>query len=478
MDTLASPKDVLGAKIKEQISRLAAIQYLIWQKELPEGFNREAVEYSFCYHLLEIPFYQKLSRFSLGLLQAMVGHLAKKYELPGGIAELKMLEKSFRLEIEGKRYPVSDCGAVNELLSESGSPLRLCSGFYGPHKFYILGEASEKREGDYTVYRLKKEVAVTPGCHLLMAAMVGGKNVFLREASARFLFYQKWRTAFNSSEKLEDKIKKSALEQFGIQNESDFKSKAKNKKLMAAFMDNLFFHELNHSSVEAYIRDEELLGIAQASIVLQKNVLSHLLEVFTDWLPGKGSISPLQKIFEAKDLGQLTLYIADNWFYESSFPEQHIYSSLDLAPLMKHLNAGKVSWQGLIKEIKDQTNGSLLYLYRSKFEEIAKRLRQIVEESQFILTDRPVSYHTIATYAELDIKKKNKNVGASEYQVTFWSNVFNYLKSFSKEGYACACKYLQQAEKELEQEVIKKIGGKRWQLKDVIIEKTQEIFAR
>ena len=441
--------------LTNQINKLALIQYLIWQKKVPEGFHWEAIEISFCYQLLQIPFSQKLSQFSLSTMRAKLAHLAKKYDLPKDLAGLKALEKSFRLEIDGERYPVSNCSAINQLLAESKSNLRLCSGFYGSRKFYILGEAIKQQIGDYLVYRLKKEVAVTPGCHLLMAAMVGGKNIFLRETSARFLFHHKWEKTGDPNT-LGDKIKQFTLEQFG-----------QSQGLISAFMDNLFYHELNHSSIVSYVKDLEILGIAQASMVLGQNILNHLLEVFADWLPGQDTRSPLLKIFNDKDLGQLTLYISDNWFYDSSFPEQHIFSLLDLAPVFAHCKAGRFDWQALIKEATDTSNGSLLNLYLRTFEEIAQRLKQIVEESEFMLTDRQINYKTISAYAENEIKSQNKTLSKSEHAVTYWSNIFNYLKKFSRKGYGKALNYLKQAEKNLE----RKVGSSQ-----TIQAKAQEFF--
>ncbi|NQU18254.1 MAG: hypothetical protein HQ564_09360 [Candidatus Saganbacteria bacterium] len=462
--------------IKEQINKLSVIQYLIWQKELPEGFNREAIELSYCYHLMDIPFSQKLNRFSLAVMRVMLDHLIKKHDLPKEIEKLKVLEKTFRLSIEDKEYSVSDCSSINSLLKEQGLSIRLCSGFYGRHKFYLLAQASEERVKDYTVYRLKKEIALTPGCHLLMAAMVGGKNVFLRESSARFLFYQKWRNAYqkDTKENLLDKIKKYTLQQFDIKGEEDYKGKS--GKLIASFIDNLFLHELNHSSMETYIKDPEILALAQASTVMGENVLSHLLEVFTDWLPGKDQKSPLLKIIESKKMGRLSLYIADNWFYHSSFPEMRIFSTLGLAPMFKHLKEGRFDWQGLISEITHLNNGSLLALYKNHFEETARGLKKIVSEAKYVLTYRPIGFRIIAAQAEAKIKDKNKFSSDESYLVTYWSNIFSYLKKFSNDGHKKAKNYLEDREKELVNQVNAKIGNKSGNLEDVIISKATECF--
>ena len=450
--------------LKDQINKLALIQYLIWQRELPEGFNWQAIELSFCYQLLGIPFSQKLSQFSLGTMRAMILHLAKKHDLPKYLAGLKLLERSFRLEIEGERFPVSDCAAINRLLSESKSKLRLCSGFYGAHKFYLLGEAAEQQAAGCRVYRLKHETAVTPGCHLLMAAMVDGRHIFLRETSARFLFHQKWQ-GLKEPENTGDKIKHFTLEQFGG-----------TRDLILAFMDNLFYHELNHGSLGAYVKDTEVLGLAQGSIVLGQNILTHLQEVFADWLPAKESPSPLQKIIEAENSGRLALYVADNWFYDSSFPEQQIFSSLSLAPLFRHNQDKAFNWQALTREIRDLSNGSLLFFYLQTFEKTAERLKQIVKESEFILTDRPINFKTISAYIENDLKNKNKGMNKSDYAVTYWSNIFNYLKKYSKEGYRQTQVYLKEAEIQLKQETAHKLGASNKTLSQIVRLKAQEIF--
>ncbi|NQT29896.1 MAG: hypothetical protein HQ596_04925 [Candidatus Saganbacteria bacterium] len=467
----------LEAKLKEQIDKLAVIQYLVWQAEHPEGINWDAIEISACYHFLEIPYQQKVSRFTLGILRAMLSHFQEKHKLPKETAKLKVLEKSFRLEVDDKRIPVSDCTFINQLLAKEGSKVRLCSGFYGNHKFYILAEAKEEEAGKYKIYRLKKEITRTPGCHLLMAAMVGNYNIFLREASARFLFYQKWRNALGDkdTQKTVDKIKKFTLDQFGIKTDKDFKGKS--KELISAFIDNLFYHELNHNSIASYVKNEELQAIGEASRVLGENILNHLLEVFTDWLPGSGTQSPLQKIFEEKNLGKLGLYVADNWFYDSSFPEQNIFSSLDLAPLFRHSKAGKFDWPALIHEMKDCHNGSLLHLYQQKYEEIAKKLKKIVEESEFVLRERPINFKTISLYSEIKIKDKNKGASQSEYLITHWSNIFAYLKKFSKKGYRRAMDYLRDAEKELVREIGLKIGTGGKTIEQTLRNKTQEVFS-
>jgi len=107
----------LEAKLKEQIDKLAVIQYLVWQAEHPEGINWDAIEISACYHFLEIPYQQKVSRFTLGILRAMLSHFQEKHKLPKETAKLKVLEKSFRLEVDDKRIPVSDCTFINQLLA-------------------------------------------------------------------------------------------------------------------------------------------------------------------------------------------------------------------------------------------------------------------------------------------------------------------------------------------------------------------------
>ena len=464
----------LGDKLKEQIQKLAIIQYLIWQRELPHGFNREAIELSFCYSLLDLSFQRKIDRFLLGIMQFQIAQLAEKHKLPKTLAELKILEKTFRLEVAGEVFSVSSSTRINQWLKQAGSTLRLCSGFYGASKFYLLGEATEKEINGYNVYRLKREIAVTPGCHLLMAAMVGGKNVYLREASARFLYYQKWKNSFDNESGLSQLIKKKTMENFFIHSEADFK--ANSKKFIAAFMDNLLLHEINHDSLSDYINDEETLGIGQASMVLGPNVLYHLGEIFTDWLPAKGQKSPLLNIFEKKDKAGLTLYLADNWFYETGFAEQHIYTSLDIAPLLRHFEDGQFNWSKLIEEIKDRENGSLLHLYTDFYAETARGLKKIVKEAEYVLTERPINFKTIAAYAENDIKQKNKNITPAEYRTTFWSNVFTYLKKFSKAGRRKASDYLDNREKELEAIAARKYGRPGEELRTVLTEQVEKMF--
>ncbi|OGC06320.1 hypothetical protein A2526_01475 [candidate division WOR-1 bacterium RIFOXYD2_FULL_36_8] len=484
--------------IEEQIRKLSVMQYLIWQNKLPEGINWQAVQISFCYHLMKVPLEDKLSNLAFGILNVKLTELIKSYNLPTEIAELKRLEKEFRLTLGGQDYPVSDCSTINRLLEEEGSNLRLCSGFYGEHKFFIFGEASCKKVKDYLVYRFKSEVAVTPGCHLLVAAMVSGKNIFLRETSARFLFYQKWRDFFQSSEprlftvkpeinpdfligvnnrgepdqKLIDKIKRVTLNQFEIKTEKDFKTKS--KKFISSFMDNLFLHELNHNSAEKYIKDKELLSIAKASTVLDENILSHLLEVFTDWLPGDETKSPLGEMFKNKKLDQLSLYVADNWFFDSSFPEMEIFSALCLIPLFYNFKEGNFDWNALNSEIYDLGDKTLMGLYCEYFEKIALELKKIVEESEFVLVDRSINFRTISLYINDKIKNKNKNLNDEDYQVTYWSEVFNYLKQFSKSGCNKALSFLKKMETELKYDVIKRLNRPGETVGTLLISKTTE----
>ncbi|OGC05116.1 hypothetical protein A2276_04145 [candidate division WOR-1 bacterium RIFOXYA12_FULL_43_27] len=422
----------IAEEIKGQINKLALIQFMLWGKKLPEGFNWQAIQISFCYHLLKIPFKQKLTTLSLGLLDVMVRQLISEYVLPSDVEELERMERDFRLKIKGKRYAVSDCSAVNDLLLKEESNLRLCSGFYGGQKFYLLGEAKVKKISGFRVHYLKAETAATPGCHLLMAAMLAGdKNIFLRENSARFLFYQKWR---NPSPGLEGKIRKHTLKQFGGE-----------KKLISAFIDNLLWHELNHGSYFS--------ALAQAASILGPNILGDLQEVFADWLPGKGIDSPIAKICAKKRIGQLSLYIADSWFYDSSFPEMKSFSFLTLAPIFRHMKKGKIDFAGVMGEISHLGNGSLLTLYRRHFEAAEKGLLEIVKNSKFTVVDRPLNFSTIALYAEDEIKRKNKNAAGEEYEVTFWSNIFNYLKKYSPEGWRNAREFLIESRKKLEHDV-------------------------
>ena len=464
-----------------QIQKLGVAQFLLWREKCPAGANWEAMMVSYCYHLLEIPFSDQLSRVALSSFGAIIANLKKHHGLDFETNELQKYARGFCLEIDGKIFKANESQKANDYLRSEGSSLRIVSGMFGEMKFFLLAEAVEVKRGKKTVYRLKKELALTPACHLLLAAMVTGNEVFLRESSAKFLFYQKWKRAFeeslpeNAKVKLGQTMRKTVLKGLNIFEEKDFKENG--KELLNLFMDNLFYHEMNHDSVSCLSESSNLLAIAESSSVFGENILTKLQEVFTDLMPEKGKKSPISNIIEGRDEKQLGLFVSDNWFYDAGMVDQETQSAMLLAPIFKWHKGNAWDWEGLKREISEINEGSLLSLYQKYYIETAEGIKAIAEDSSFVLHERPVNFYTISSYLEVDLNKKSTKAWTKrEFMNGYWGNLFVYLKNFSHEGHQRVMSYLKGQEDLLLRDMNHLLGSKHPNVEEMVLAKTAEIY--
>jgi hypothetical protein len=163
---LSQAREALETELVECIREMAARKYHLMELTSDYGeCGEQRVSISYCRKLLNIPHNRPVTQFDADIFRRKVEDERQRLGIKGKAVELLKEEyKATRPAIYGQKFRLIDhvADATNEILRKLGSKKRIAAGFYGSTTSIIIGDAHERREGDFWIYYIENEDARTP----------------------------------------------------------------------------------------------------------------------------------------------------------------------------------------------------------------------------------------------------------------------------------------------------------------------------
>ncbi|MBI5398987.1 hypothetical protein HZB07_00020 [Candidatus Saganbacteria bacterium] len=430
---------LIETEITDQIKRLGIAQYLLMLKSGDwAGFSKNEVSQHFAYHLLNLPLSISITSKHLEDVEKEIQVQAQKYGLNNfSEIDLRQFIKNFKIKIQDKEYGISETAKINALLKKSGSGKRICAGFYGAQKSYIFGEVEEKSLDGIRVYYFIRETARTPNNPFSIAAIMEGKDIFIRGESAEILFYQKWAEAFEAMPSDPAgiaglKFRKKALGLYQVNN----KQELINKKniFIKDMMENYLYHELAHQESNSLFSEEED-AIGEGSKILGNNIFVLVKEFLADAHASKSPFRHMIKLAKDGDIEHAQKlfyqYLSDNYFYDTENYLMYPATDLILAATIKFTEKDNIDFNKLTEEL----DYFAWYLTR-EYKNIVSWIKEKIEKTEFIVAGKPLDFKNLFLFTMAEHQKaENYAVVGQKYLSTCWANVFKHLEAYSPESF-------------------------------------------
>ena len=446
-------------QIEEQVYRYALTLYQYMQVSGNWGESGEQqVKLSFCRCLLKIDPMEPVSEIeALGFMSQLDEEIQELGLKALNTEQLFDRLRHFQFTLFTFNFERFKTVFLNELAQFIGSKRHLQGGQYGGDQEYILGEGKKVHKHGYDVVILSNEVVRTPNNVMSMAAIIGHRNIYIREEALKTIFNQKWVQTFDYTNEQEDIVKNSdfwniaegikqrVLKGYSVSSKQDLLDQQ--DLFLKDMSETILCHELGHGVIQHDFMELEFAAIGEATKILGENVFTSLLELLADFAPPKipkllGPIHNMIKISE-KDRVRAErmyyMYISDIWFYNTEDTYMLIYSDLMALALMKFIKKDQsVDFEALKKQTSFDISRpfeeqSIFDRIFSLYVDNVKEIKTIVTHATFSAGGQTGDFKQIK---EILLEQFLKNDGyvhedTYEFMVPFWTNMIGYVNSIS-----------------------------------------------
>ncbi len=312
--------------------------------------------------------------------------------------ELKSRVNDASIEVLGLVFTIHEFNSLNRLLMFVGMALILQGGVYGPYREFILGTGTFELKGDYRVFVLTHEVLRSPTTIMPMAAVIGEREIFVRDEAMASVFQMKWAsflphafgdffTYYGVEHRMSALIRRRVFECYGVKSRADLD--AVTESFIFDLKETVLTHELGHGVIQYHLLSSEVAPVAESSKMCGESVVTALLEVLADFAPRLGDVKgPLQNMVEvavvdyARATRMFWMYLSDVWFFDT--PDEYMYVYSELMTWVMGSAIGQdlhVDFAVLDRAIN--ARDGILQLALKEVELVVEQLRQIAEAAEF-----------------------------------------------------------------------------------------------
>jgi len=404
------------------------------------------------------------------------------------LSELKEKVEHFKVNCLGLSFLIHDFMFLNRFLAFIGIPWILQGGVYGPYYEFILGEGTFEVKGDYRVFVLRHEVLRSPTTIMQMAAVIGEREIFVRDEAMVSVFDLKWASFlpyafdttfqfYGSEQRISAYIRQQVFCAYGIKNKVDLEAQA--DQFIFDLKETVLNHELGHGIIQYHQLAQDIAPIAETTKMLGESIITALLEVLADFAPRLRDVKgPLQnmvdisKTDEARATRMFWMYLSDVWFFDT--PDEYMYVYSEILTWVMGSVIGKdrrIEFSRLDQAINDP-NG-IVAIALANVIKVTEVLRDFAEDAEYLWENRPVSFDDFCLNVVLKEEAKTPlgQVSFSEVFMTDdmrdysmitlkWSKVFEYLYSVP-EYRRFMQTVLEDAQKEVQEQVFMYMSGRK-----------------
>lgn len=351
------------------------------------------------------------------------------------LEEAKEKYKQFQFTVDGIIYPLQHIDKLNAYIREKGELFFIQGGYYGQDIELILGLGDYVFKGDYILYTIKEEVFHTPNTIVPMAAVIGHKEIFVRERTLYIIFRQKWLPVSRYSSQplsffldpISEKIKRKCISYYAESSLFYLKRDLFVKDLTSIVLQ----HECGHAVIQHYLLPQRDATFGESMKLFDENIITVLLEVLADLAPFHQEMhGPLQEMVKRSSFHQhetdrlFYMYLSDTYFYDTQ--DVHMYQYSDLITLIMGsviLETGQVDTDRLQTYLLYK-EGSLLSLLLNLVHDCIDRVSDVVCSHCF---DGDQQAFSLALGDVMSTNELIGDVRSYEYAVTQWSSFFTLL---------------------------------------------------
>jgi len=431
---------IVEEELRIEITRLCLMQYTRMQKTNNwTDVGQERILYSLTRLFQNISYDSPLSFVDITKTEKILTSESEKY-LSLSAEELELAEKDIKVNLCYKKATLSSYKEINEFLEYLGSNKRMILGQLELYPSIIYGEVTVLSFSDFTVYEFKEELIHTPAIITSIAAMINDKEVIIREASAKTIFYNKWQDALlqiNNSDLLDKittptenislAIKLRALLAYGITNLEELNSKK--ELFIKEILDGLLWHEVGHGIVLHYFFDEEETAIDEALSVLGETSSSVMKEFLADWAPPiKDIYGPLYYMLNEdtqKTTRMMLVYFSDNWFLttEDKFFKNH--TEIMLSYVTKYFdNSCQINKNSFLKDLEPYFQNNL-----KRYKEVLSKVLYEIKISTYQINNQSLEFKDIINHYTSTLKNYMENYSAKEKKSFIYSRLLHNLEN-------------------------------------------------
>ncbi len=353
--------------------------------------------------------YQEKGRF-LSLAADFLDKFELKYVSQD---DLKKRVDEMTIEILGLQFTIHDFTSLNRLLLFVGVPLILQGGVYGPYREFILGKGTFGLMGDYRVFVLEREVLRSPTTIMPMAAVIGEREIFVRDEAMAAVFQMKWASflpyAFNGAfdyygieHRLSAMIRRRVFECYGVRTTADLE--VVTESFIFDLKETVLNHELGHGVIQYHLLSPDVAPIAEASKMCGESVVTALLEVLADFAPWLGDVKgPLQNMVDVSltdyDRAErmFWMYLSDVWFFDTPDEYMYLYSELMTSVMISAVgNDGNVDFSRL--DLAINADDGILNLALSQVTLGVAKLKTVAEAAEFDCDGETVNFDNFCQF--------------------------------------------------------------------------------
>lgn len=395
---------------------------------------------------LNFGFHNDLAAFEQEYTKAI-----QTYRLEGDSTEaLKEKLDQFKFILFRKTFSPYNIELLNGFLRYLGSAYRLQGGYHGNDVEIIFGYGDSQRQGKYFINRLTQEVIRTPTTIIPMAAVIGARDIFVREETLDIIFDHKWEAFVRFLQPqfhplkhypidLANTIKYGALKGYTpsvtVQDVKQCKD-----EFMADMSETVAYHEMGHAVFMHHLLPQKWATFAEASRHFGETCITALLEIMADIAPlHEGLYGPLYNLFKIEKSDperakrMFYMYFADVWFYDTPDTYMYLYSDL-ITMMMESLldEEGKLDRLSFKTRFKKTGSKSLVQWSIETLITVCEELQDILLTCQVDSAGKTEVYAQCEKKLKQDIQKAmpqtlRKHLSAYEKQSYTYAKLFQHL---------------------------------------------------
>ena len=380
------------------------------------------------------------------------------------LEQIKQEMNNLIVEFFGIKKTIKEIREVNSLLQFLGSIHIVSGSLYGQHSLYFFANATLQMIGDHQVYLLDKEWVRTPFAVYPIAAFSNAfhREVMVRKESLRYVFDQKWLQVFNIpdhfhyyiktdlTKNISEGIKRKALSLFQVSNQEGLK--AIHSEFINKAAQNVVYHELGHIVTEGDILSSRAVAIANASKLVEGNILMTLIEILADFAP---LVSKLKGTFvNMKDVAQqdvlnaerlFYIYLSDIWFYDTQDTYMFSYSDVLCLLILRYIQIDQqIDFQLMASDLiydekvplAMQNDASLSVFLCQLLEESAENLQLFLEKREFDIEGKKTPYAIIQDNTNKLMEKEGikKDLNSKPYLFSYFRQLLFFEQQIGFNG--------------------------------------------
>ncbi len=461
----------------DQIKYLAFLLYQILQQSGNWGeAGEDQVKLSFCRNVLRIGIHETVTqdhafRFLLDIDKVLLDLGMQSMSLQTSLSTYK----NATLTLFGKIYASQEIEKLNAVLRFLGSDCLVSIGLYGDHRQIIFGRGTQEPIGGFDAITLEEEIWRTPNVIVAMAAVIGGRQIWLRMEAMKTIFYQKWIPVFelgggqvadirkSPERNISEGLKRRTLSYYGAKDIAGVKDIE--SAFVADMKETILYHELGHGLVEHDLLNPDETALAESTKAYGETIFTSLLEFLSDFAPAKFDVKgPIQNMVDIsqKDVKRATrmyyMYFSDVWFFDTADSYMYLYSDLMALILIKYIEPdGAVNFERLEADIQFSTSRiekNKLTMVERIVELLSwssQDIKAMVLGATFTLrgTDQDYSYVRKLTLQNFRDKKIVIDETDYTFLIRYWGAMLQYCKQFSPETSQKLSAYFADQEKKI-----------------------------